>query len=59
MKALIVFNLLQSSVLFLLLGKIVAIAEELAPAMLDKKITLVSDDFTNTQSRSDSKEEQR
>ena len=59
MKALIALILFQSSVLFLMLGKILAIEEEMAPALLDEKNTLVSDDFTNTQLQSYSREEYR
>ncbi len=59
MKALIVLILVQTAVLLLLFGKIVAIEEEMAPALLDEKNTLLSDKFTNTQSQSYSREEYR
>ena len=52
MKALIVLILVQTGVLLLMFGKMVAIEEEIAPAMLDEKNTLLSDKFTNTQSQS-------
>jgi hypothetical protein len=52
MKALIVLILVQTGVLLLMFGKIVAIEEEMAPAMLDEKNTLLSDKFANTQSQS-------
>ncbi len=52
MKALIVLILVQTGVLLLMFGKMVAIEEEIAPAMLDEKNTLLSGKFTNTQSQS-------
>ncbi len=54
MKSLTVLGLVQTIILLFLLGKIVLFEEETTVAGHAEQNTLVSDDFTNTQSQSNS-----